>query len=126
MVQALTPSELIARERAAALIRILHGLCSELVGDARFTLVLAVPVERDSQALVVETAGNASPLLTRAMLARAQLQHRMLRKNDPPEEPKVTLIGNLLDILATVCTTCDAPAGTPCDPAAHDGHGRKH
>jgi hypothetical protein len=121
----MTPSELIARERAAALIRILHGLCSELVGDARFTVVLAVPVDGDSQALLVETAGNASPLLTRAMLARAQLQHRMLRKEERAE-PQVTPIGNLLDVLATVCSTCDAPAGTPCDPAAHDGHGRKH
>jgi hypothetical protein len=41
------------------------------------------------------------------------------------EAPEVTPIGNIRDLLASCCSTCEAPAGEPCDPAAHDEHGRR-
>ncbi len=77
----MTGEEHQAHERAKVLIRTLHAACEALVGDARFTLVLAVPVEGDPGSMAVETAGNGTQRLTEIMLARASLQHELARKN---------------------------------------------
>ncbi len=76
----MTAEETAAHERARTLIRRLHEACSELVGNERFTIVLAVPVPGDSRSMAIETAGNATRLLTETMLDRAILQHWIARQ----------------------------------------------
>lgn len=78
-----------ASERTHEVIRKMHALLSQLADEqpfaVRFTLVAAVRIE-GGQDMTVETAGNGTSYLTSLMLARAMVQHAMLRKEAEPIE----------------------------------------